>query len=301
MQSFRNRIALAAAALGAAGASAQHVDVLIAVSSEAPGELRSGAVNVELGGIEIPVRVFAESVADSGADDLRGDEGFFGVTDAGALPAGASPLPEDVDVRFDFISFAIDEQSANLWFWDPLANPTPHFQPATDGMRVSFRKVPTSFFNATVDGAPVDVPGFTIDRTGAGGLLHKHLTIVVDDSDSDAGTPVPSGIYALGYRLSYPGAASELVIEVIEGGLGGAGEAALEESRRFFEDYLIPPAPCPGDLNGDGVVDITDLATQLANFGAAGAGLEDGDIDGDGDVDISDLAEMLAAFGLFCE
>ena len=59
--------------------------------------------------------------------------------------------------------------------------------------------------------------------------------------------------------------------------------------------------PCPGDLNGDGVVDISDLAILLANFGtAAGATFEDGDSDGDGDVDIADLAVLLSNFGASC-
>ncbi len=53
-----------------------------------------------------------------------------------------------------------------------------------------------------------------------------------------------------------------------------------------------------GDLDFDGDVDISDLASLLANFGStSGAGYENGDIDFDGDVDISDLAGLLANFG----
>jgi hypothetical protein len=59
--------------------------------------------------------------------------------------------------------------------------------------------------------------------------------------------------------------------------------------------------PCTGDLNGDGIIDISDLATLLANFGTlAGATFEDGDSDGDGDVDIGDLAALLSNFGASC-
>lgn len=58
---------------------------------------------------------------------------------------------------------------------------------------------------------------------------------------------------------------------------------------------------CPGDLDGDGDVDLTDLATLLANFGtSSGAGLDDGDLDGDGDVDLTDLSTLLSAFGTVC-
>lgn len=64
---------------------------------------------------------------------------------------------------------------------------------------------------------------------------------------------------------------------------------------------LSPPTttPCPADITGDGVVDLTDLATLLVDFGRAASGLP-GDIDRDGDVDLTDLAGVLAAFGTAC-
>ncbi len=61
------------------------------------------------------------------------------------------------------------------------------------------------------------------------------------------------------------------------------------------------PEPCPGDLDGDGEVDLSDLSALLTHFGTvAGAGPEDGDIDGDGDVDLADLSELLTSFGTSC-
>ncbi|MHC4180775.1 MAG: anti-sigma factor, partial [Planctomycetota bacterium] len=57
-----------------------------------------------------------------------------------------------------------------------------------------------------------------------------------------------------------------------------------------------------GDLDGDGCVDLTDLATLLANYGTtSGATYEDGDLDGDGDVDLADLAILLGNYGEGCE
>ena len=59
--------------------------------------------------------------------------------------------------------------------------------------------------------------------------------------------------------------------------------------------------PCIGDTDGNGQVDLQDLSTLLAHFGAqSGATPADGDIDGDGDVDLQDLAAMLSAFGSSC-
>ncbi len=59
--------------------------------------------------------------------------------------------------------------------------------------------------------------------------------------------------------------------------------------------------PCPGDLDGDGDVDLSDLSQLLAHYGiTSGAEYEDGDLDGDGDVDLSDLSALLAVYGTTC-
>lgn len=52
----------------------------------------------------------------------------------------------------------------------------------------------------------------------------------------------------------------------------------------------------PGDTNGDGVVDLTDLNNVLNNFGVTASG-NPGDDNGDGVVDLSDLNDVLNNFG----
>jgi photosystem II stability/assembly factor-like uncharacterized protein len=54
--------------------------------------------------------------------------------------------------------------------------------------------------------------------------------------------------------------------------------------------------PIAGDLDGDGDVDLLDLAILLADYECTG-GACPGDIDGDGSTDLTDLAILLAAFG----
>jgi hypothetical protein len=93
----------------------------------------------------------------------------------------------------------------------------------------------------------------------------------------------------------------------------------LDGLPRFYDDPLAPdvgqgtpplvdmgcyerqPPPCAGDVNGDRVVDLTDLATLLSHYGMpSGATPGDGDLDGDGDVDLNDLAVLLSRFGAAC-
>ncbi|MBI5866446.1 MAG: agmatine deiminase family protein [Planctomycetes bacterium] len=65
-------------------------------------------------------------------------------------------------------------------------------------------------------------------------------------------------------------------------------------------NFAIGTNACIGDLSGDGVVDLSDLAVLLSNFGARQASTAMGDADGDFDVDLSDLAGMLSAYGTVC-
>ena len=53
----------------------------------------------------------------------------------------------------------------------------------------------------------------------------------------------------------------------------------------------------PGDVNLDGVVDVNDLATVLANYNGHNMLWGQGDFNGDGNVDINDLTALLANFG----
>ena len=51
-------------------------------------------------------------------------------------------------------------------------------------------------------------------------------------------------------------------------------------------------APCPADLNGDGVVGGADLGALLSAWGSTG-----GDVNDSGDTDGADLGIMLSAWG----
>ncbi|MGP1309748.1 MAG: PKD domain-containing protein [Phycisphaerales bacterium] len=64
-------------------------------------------------------------------------------------------------------------------------------------------------------------------------------------------------------------------------------------------EVLAGAIECPGDTNGDNIVNFTDLNTVLSTFGQTGPGLA-GDVNGDNIVNFSDLNEVLSNFGLTC-
>jgi hypothetical protein len=66
---------------------------------------------------------------------------------------------------------------------------------------------------------------------------------------------------------------------------------------------VLAGEPCPGDLNGDGVVDLADLAALLASYGCCNdepCYEPAADLDSSGCVDLADLAALLAVYGTDC-
>jgi hypothetical protein len=59
-------------------------------------------------------------------------------------------------------------------------------------------------------------------------------------------------------------------------------------------DGLACENPCPGDINGDGVVGVGDFLDLLAAWGSAGG---PADVNGDGTVDVQDFLQLLTAWG----
>ena len=66
------------------------------------------------------------------------------------------------------------------------------------------------------------------------------------------------------------------------------------QDKTLIGDLVVtaPVAPCPGDLDGNGVVDVDDLMGVLGGWLGSG-----GDVDGDGDTDIDDMLLVIAAWG----
>jgi hypothetical protein len=64
-----------------------------------------------------------------------------------------------------------------------------------------------------------------------------------------------------------------------------------------WEPYVIDLMRFTADVNGDGVVDVADIATVIsvmANVGADPASARDNDVNGDGVVDVADIATIIS-------
>lgn len=85
------------------------------------------------------------------------------------------------------------------------------------------------------------------------------------------------------------------------------GEVDFQNTTSTTDDrealWSIRTHPCPGDLTGDGAIDLADLAGFLAAFGTSTGDpgyILLADLDFSGTVDLADLAGLLAVFGTSC-
>jgi len=159
-----------------------------------------------------------------------------------------------------------------------------------DNQKIYWTDMQTSFVTNYVARANLDDTGFEILYQGLGtssGLMNIELDLTAGKMYwADEITPEEKGVW----RANLDGSDAERIYESPTG--WNAGVITL-----VFDS--VPPCP---DLDGDGDVDLSDLAILLANYGTTGgAGFEDGDLDGDGDVDLADLAALLAVYGTTCE
>lgn len=237
---------------GAPCALAQHLDVMPVSVIGDPSRIETGAFDFgtfSVAGLP-PQRAYENDLVEPapGADLLVGEAGFSapGATAAAALLGGTgyANLPGGVNLRFDFRSFNAcgSTQAANLWYWGGLDDDHDgdysddlDFHPAS-GAALTFERS-AGLLSATVDGGPLAVPGFVIGTTAtddAGtaddetGFLHVDLDALLDDTDSDPGTAVPTGIYAVSLTLSHSGSTAEPIFWVFNAGLGEDGEGAAE-------------------------------------------------------------------------
>ncbi len=109
------------------------------------------------------------------------------------------------------------------------------------------------------------------------------------------GTPMPNalGTEVAGLSLMIDGGAAVGVRDITV--TNADGSDTLVGSFEVLAGMII----CPGDTNGDNLVNFSDLNTVLAQFGQTGVGLA-GDLNADDIVNFTDLNIVLANFGNDC-
>lgn len=107
--------------------------------------------------------------------------------------------------------------------------------------------------------------------------------------DGGGATYSTAGLYSLGGTIGQPDAS------VLSGG------AYTLRGGFWLAGASSPCGPCPGDIDHDCTVSLSDLTILLAHFGqGSGATPDDGDLNGDQSVDLSDLTLLLSSFGSTC-
>jgi hypothetical protein len=266
MSTRRHLVFAALAASLAMSASAQHGDIALGVDQNQLVTLNDADLTEE--------RVFRGGVWEAGVPGFTDDPGYS----SNQLAPGS------------FVGFNVADR---LLYWDGV-----EFVEPPGDERIQILLLGTPLVTVTQDSSPQ--PGFNFAQASGSGQIHQHIQFWAQHSTFDPGdpftNPISVGAYALFLeQTSSAHETSRPYAIVFNHNLGAEEfEAGLEAVRLLLEG-------CPGDIDGDSQIGLSDLAIQLANFGVpSGATPEDGDLDGDGDVDLTDLASMLSVFGESC-
>ena len=184
-------------------------------------------------------------------------------------------------------------------------------------------RVPTIW---TWDGSSYDMQNLTYLPGTVPGFGQSYLATVSDDGQLAGGsniftqspggaragiiwTPSTGVINALDY-FAMIGVADQIpanmevreIAAISPDGKAISGIGLLTDTFEFqsFVVFLEVETTCEGDVNGDNIVNFTDLNAVLASFGQAGEGIP-GDVNNDGVVNFTDLNTVLANFGLSCQ
>lgn len=165
--------------------------------------------------------------------------------------------------------------------------------------------IPTSYLAAGTLTWEQDGITSALWRLSWGGAAYTGTNLggVTNDADGNFGPQFGSALPTSGTQaLLFRFGASALSTTNANDYAVTVGDATfMNNAGGSFMVVAPPPPDCPGDVNADLSVDLTDLAILLANFGVgSGASEAQGDLDEDEDVDLTDLAILLANFGQHC-
>ena len=277
-------------------ADAQHADVLV---QAVDGRLATGSADFDSGEWTLGRRVYP---SEFGSIYSVNDPGFNALTvGSPSMPAGATELPGNTSLGWDFLPMKIDDSLANLFYWDGLGS-TEQDIDFGDLPGLDYRLELYGRNNIVgVDGSPTAVPGDVINDTGADGSLHTHRFFFLDSGNQNATTTPVDGIYLASARMTMTGFDRSQPIYFVFG-TPGSTLAALQAAETWLTNRVDDLAPdFNADFNDDFVVDGADFLIWQRNLGATDALLSAGDADRDGVVAAGDLAVWQEEFGLSFE
>jgi hypothetical protein len=239
---------------------------------------------------------------------------IFGLSDEKSLDISLAPNPDNLEEEDDDVDsldvYPHDDDSCQYWYFSPDHE-------ATGTTPAGLPLDPGSIYLATAAGPlqivddvthlglleSTDVDAFEFvwleatnipgDPAGAG--LAFAVLFSVDDDDPTTAIDESGGLNPRQIYASY---------------MNGFSFAFLDDPLRDDVDALTnyclelqPPttAPCDGDANGDGVIDVNDLSYVLFRLGnVAPPSPVDGDVNGDLIVDVNDISYVLFRLGNPC-
>lgn len=138
---------------------------------------------------------------------------------------------------------------------------------------------------------------------GAPGSEDVDLLIVNGDLTLDGTLNVTAldgfdiGTYTL---IEYSGALVDLGLEIGMFPEGFAGSIDLTTPGEVRLIVAAPPSNCPGDADGNGIVNFADITSVLTVFNTMTEPFGFGDADGNGVVNFADITMVLTSFGQVC-
>lgn len=261
-----NTVAAAVAALAlSVHGFAQHAgDVIVDVVD---GAVVTGDVD-DFGQPQFPHYVWSENLGSAGIPNFAADPGFDSL--AGTFTPGHAV---GVSIR------------KALRVWDDEHG---HFHSIPELETLEIARFGNFIATPPTDPAPGDpLPTLTLGQANASGVIHIH-------PDYFLTSPHGGGVYLLEleFWVSTEGVAPSDPFWIVFN--QNQPQSVVTEAVTWIEDNLVS-APCPGDLNGDGNIDISDLLLLLAAWGENPG--HEADLNGDGNVDVSDLLLLLSAWG----
>ena len=236
-------------------------------------------------------------------DDMETDQGWtVGAPDDDATtgiwnrmdPEATEAQPEDDHTPAPGTMCWVTDGRAGsgLGTYDVDSGKTTLFSPVYDLSQASDPTISYWRWFSNNTGSEPNADVFVIDISNDGGNTWVNVeTVGPDDAESSGGW------FSHEFRAAdFITLTSQVQLRFIASDEGGGSivEAAVDDL--LINDFTCDDASCPGDLNGDQMVDQEDLGILLSAYLLNA----DGDLDGDGDTDQTDLGILLSFYGTTC-